>query len=211
MEVVPLKLANEVAELLSIVGDGRKALPTELNDYANRLTELANQANEGTITQEEYDTGMEETITAMLLLLFLAGTGKESEDDLTEEEQAALAAAIALNLESVEGLSADIYAGEYRGDDANNLEDRLALWVSVAAGLYFMGQVMAGGTEVKLKWRFNPAKEHCSDCARLDGQVHTAEQWRASGWIPRDGRLACKGFRCGCVFDSTNEAVSGSF
>jgi 2'-5' RNA ligase len=47
------------------------------------------------------------------------------------------------------------------------------------------------------EWVIDAAKENCKSCLRLKGQKRTMKFWK-SNIMPKDGRLECKGFRCGC-------------
>ncbi len=86
---------------------------------------------------------------------------------------------------------------------------RVALWVGTALGLYALGQ-MFRPDDPNLQWRVGPT-EHCGDCLRLDGQIHTASEWRASGWQPQGRNLECHGYRCQCGLYETNESPQGNF
>ena len=57
----------------------------------------------------------------------------------------------------------------------------------------------------KILWQWNPLKEHCPDCARLNGRVYRASTWRKYNIEPRSRLLACEGYKCGCTFVPTTE------
>lgn len=40
---------------------------------------------------------------------------------------------------------------------------------------------------------------NCTDCSRLDEQIHTGADWRASPWRTQGRNLACKGYNCLCI------------
>ena len=69
------------------------------------------------------------------------------------------------------------------------------------------------GEPTMLVWRYNPEKEHCDQCASLDGIIAGYDEWRASGYHPYqdwDGNLpneylGCGGWRCGCELLPTDE------
>lgn len=60
----------------------------------------------------------------------------------------------------------------------------------------------------KLKWVWNPLKEHCGDCMRLNGRVYRASIWRKYDIKPRMRSLACHGYNCGCMFVETDEPAT---
>lgn len=60
----------------------------------------------------------------------------------------------------------------------------------------------------KLRWEWNPIKEHCPHCERLNGRVYRASTWKRYNIYPRMPRLKCGGFRCGCMFIPTDDPVT---
>ena len=57
---------------------------------------------------------------------------------------------------------------------------------------------------LNLKWVFDPIKDHCDDCKRLDGHIASPEAWEKAGIEPQSSRLSCFGTHCGCRFVSTS-------
>lgn len=57
----------------------------------------------------------------------------------------------------------------------------------------------------RLKWVFDPSKEHCGSCEVLNGIVLTAKRWQSEGIEPGSRELDCWGGLCGCKFEPTNE------
>ena len=49
---------------------------------------------------------------------------------------------------------------------------------------------------------------NCSDCDNLNGRVYRASVWQASGLYPQSHSLACKGFRCKCKMEITNDRIT---
>lgn len=91
------------------------------------------------------------------------------------------------------------------------IKARADLYGEVTIQSYNDGTVAAHReTLLNLKWVVGPT-EHCSDCLRLNGQVHPPDVWAASGWQPQARVLECGGFRCQCSFVPTDEEESGGF
>jgi hypothetical protein len=65
-----------------------------------------------------------------------------------------------------------------------------------------------GAKNKSLMWLYNPLKEHCSTCLKLNGRVYRGSQWAKSGFIPRSPKLKCFGIYCGCRLVATNEPVT---
>ena len=180
------------------------------SDYEAQLSELAQSANGGEIQQDDFEDEAKAIVAALILLAFLRGSEMD-EEDLSGELRAMIDGEIAVNQEAIDNFSADIYAGRYQADKLGDegLSNRLGLWVSTLAGAYAVGQIHRLDNP-RFVWRVGPT-EHCGDCLRLNGQVHTAEQWRNSGWTPKGRNLECHGYRCQCSLQETTESVRGSF
>lgn len=89
-----------------------------------------------------------------------------------------------------------------KGDKANGgklqpLLDRAQMWTNRYIAIASQAMVMAG-KDKKLKWVWNPLKEHCSSCQVLNGRVYRASIWQKYDLRPRMRKLACGGWRCGC-------------
>jgi hypothetical protein len=59
-----------------------------------------------------------------------------------------------------------------------------------------------------LEWVMDPRKEHCTDCANLNGRVYSKKTWDKYGLHPQMYELECKGFRCGCKFRVTDKPIT---
>lgn len=187
-------------------------LPDEVGDYEDDMEELIQLAQNGELNQEEFESQMEEIVLAALLILFLLGSGKTA-DELTQAEQDFIDEQIQTSLDSIQDLAEDVFSGKFipsqDGGGGNNLLSRIGLWGGVAASIYYAGLTRRPG--IKLEWVWNPDKDHCEDCQRLNGQVHTSEQWLDSGLYPKSTQLKCSGFNCGCSFVQTDKQTAGSF
>lgn len=107
-------------------------------------------------------------------------------------------------------IAVDIYAGQY-DENAQGLLSRLTMWTATATGLYYLGR-MIGKPEQLYEWRLGATIDHCDDCQRLNGQVHTGAEWRASGYRPQGRNLACTGRHCKCgIYESSATQTSGNF
>lgn len=119
-------------------------------------------------------------------------------DGLSGEQLQLIQEHIDIAIESSKKLSQAIIDGKLDEEERpGSMSARLALWVGTAMLLYNIGLTYRED-DPYLIWLYNPLKEHCDDCLRLHGQVHTAAEWKESGWVPRGGMLDCGGWRCGC-------------
>jgi hypothetical protein len=189
-----------------------KQLETEvegiLTQYVSDFQFLVEEALNEEISRDNFESRLTELVAAILMLIWLRGANLNL-PDLTSAENAALTQALDPNLEAIRGLADDLYSGKYEESPTSALT-RIFLWSNIAAGVYFMG-LMNRRDDPLLKWRRDTLKDSCGDCVRLDGQVHTAREWAASGWIPRSFGLECRGVHCGCSLSETSDPVSGGF
>lgn len=117
---------------------------------------------------------------------------------------------------SVRNLAGDLLKASAELTVAAILErfsSRLTLWQNTGLGVFDAGVEDApdidGIPEIKLRWDFDPRKEHCRDCAALDGVVLTKSEWKQLGIRPRSSQLECGGWYCGCTRNETDEESHG--
>lgn len=181
-----------------------------MGTYSDDFDELVTAANNGEMKQDDFDRELEALVAAMLLAAFLRGS-RLSEAELTARIRERVDEGIDINLDSIPGLSGDIYSGRYQPEQLGEegAGRRVEMWVNSLAGMYALGQLHRRD-DPRFEWVVGPT-EHCETCARLNGQVHTASEWLSSGYAPQSGSLACRGLRCQCQLSETSEPVQGGF
>lgn len=193
-----------------------QALQDALDNYTDELEALTLRANNGELTQAEFENQLSNMVTLSLAAIYSQMVGKDPED-FSEQDQSSLDEYVAVNLESVGQLADDIYSDKYQNtedrDGVAMLLVRLGLWTMNAYALATLGQVVNDANKEK-RYRFvlGNTKEHCSSCSRLNGQVHTGSEWaNHPDMLPRAHGLECGGWRCLCALVETTDPVSGSF
>lgn len=193
-----------------------QALQDALDNYSEELEAITLRANNGELTQAEFENQLSNMVTLSLMAIYSEMVGKEPED-FSEQDQSSLDEYVAVNLESVGQLADDIYSDKYQDtedrDGVAMLLVRLGLWTMNAYALATLGQVANDANkEKRYKFIIGNTREHCSSCLRLNGQVHTGSEWSSHpDMLPRSHSLECKGFNCLCLLQETNDPVSGSF
>lgn len=132
-------------------------------------------------------------------------------DDLTPAEKSALDAKIANERAHVFDV-AEYITQNLKADGVKLvvINRRAALWGQRALDVYNTAKAMACGDK-KLKWVMDPVKEHCDSCVKLNGKVKRASYWRDHGVLPQNPpnpRLQCRGWKCGCSLNPTDDPVS---
>lgn len=169
-----------------------------MDEYAGDLDGLIAQAIAGDIEQDEFERELEALVAALLLAALLLGS-RRTEDDLDAEIRLRFEERLQVNLDAIPGLADDIYAGRYAEDrlGEEGARRREALWIGALAGMYAVGQVFRRGNP-RYRWELGATERHCGTCATLAGQVKTAAEWNAGGYLPRGSNLECGGWRCDC-------------
>ena len=190
---------------------GNPMIDPVLTQYEQDLQSLIEEAVTGVEDKPDFERRMRDIVMAALLLSFLRGVGADDESELIPEQRAALRAERNRANEAVSSVSDDIYnADRYAPRDSGQgrrpqtaregIErafGRIGLWVTTLAGMFAVGQLLSDGNKL-YQWQLGRTVEHCADCARLNGQVHTAVEWRAAGWHPQGRNLQCGGWNCDC-------------
>lgn len=217
----------------------QRQIETEIEQYQRNLQVLATQLQNGDIEENEFIEQIEIITAAIYFIAYLNGSQTENEaaQQLIEDAKAALEtmgvwtgaivdqamieaaipeearnnidSQLAISATSAINLAQKILEKAY-DEDENILLNRLVLWVNKALEMYAWGQLFRADNPF-LKWLVYALKRHCRDCLRLDGQVHTAQEWRASGFWPRCNNLECRGWACGCSFIESEGPSRGNF
>ena len=114
-------------------------------------------------------------------------------------------------VEFIDKFSNDIIAG--RGSEAGYAQftDRADLWSNQYNAMVNEAQLVTADKRDRFMWKLGATEQHCSTCAGLDGQIHTAEEWQELGYHPGNspnGALECGGWRCDCSLEYTEEKVT---
>lgn len=204
---------------------GDDTIDPQLADYQRRLNELADALREGEIEEDEFRRRTTSAVMAAILLAFLLGGG----DPESPQAIAALNAERQTARASIDKLARDISSGRYTPRPATDatpttdatpglteesanarLRARLQLWGASLAGVYAAGQLNVPDPEAtNYVWRLGNTVRHCADCLRLNGQVHTADEWRRAGIRPQSPDLECGGWNCDCRLEVTDKPSIG--
>lgn len=93
------------------------------------------------------------------------------------------------------------------GASFGDIEERASLWSNEYERVYNRALTIFDD-DARLKWMVSPNKEHCTDCGKMNGRVYRASTWRNAGIYPRDRKLECCGYKCGCNFVVTDEPLT---
>ncbi len=213
----------------------QRQVEAELDLYQQELQNLALELENEDIDQSDFEERLENMTIAILILAFLAGSeiadnelsinalailnsgGVDDTDldlsNLPEQAQTNLNSEIAVALGASAGLAEAISSGEFE-DRQEALFSRLTMWATTALGIVSLGKLFLDAATFQI-WLYSPLKQHCDDCAGLNGQVHTVLEWHdffaSTSKRPQSRSLLCKGFNCGCGFFNANGPSVGNF
>lgn len=131
-------------------------------------------------------------------------------EDRTEQEQNVLDDRIDSEFEHVLPFGRDIQAGsKANGGLMRPLMQRAEMWILRYTDVENEARTLAAN-DPKLVWQWDPVKEHCTTCARLNGQVRRASFWRTRvlPQSPPNEKLVCGGWKCGCGLKPTEKPIS---
>lgn len=235
-QTVTLKKASRIRSKSFII----QRQTEDIDKYVAKLEQLSNSALEGDITQDDFNRQLQ-ILTAAILALSLLNDNDSTAalnvkeiskqvlsnptidnqiaahdllfnlqlmSDVIDNEEAYIVYEDELTNSELSTLPGDVYAGNY-DDNRQGLMDRLQLWGVTAFGVYQLGKMVYNELK-RFEWVVGPT-EHCNDCQRLNGQVHTGLEWQLSGWRPQSRGLECKGYKCQCRLRETKKETSGGF
>lgn len=182
-----------------IIQGKKKQIDTE--EYEDILAELMAEAAAGTITEDEFRIEAESLVAAEIINTYLLASGKNI-GQLTDEDRRIISEQTEINLDAIPGLYVASVAFGGDEDEATDelIGNRVTLWGTGLAAVYYLGFLRAADDEQLLTW-LTGATDSCSDCAGQDGQSRTRREWRQlanAGIYPRSRSLACNGYNCQC-------------
>jgi hypothetical protein len=96
------------------------------------------------------------------------------------------------------------------GGKLSSVHSRAEAWIARASEARNKG-LFAARDDPKLKWVYDPAKENCRTCEKLNGKVKRKSFWERIDVKPQNApnpKLECGGWQCGCRFEPTDEPLS---
>ena len=197
---------------LWMAGSLREAVKTYAF-YLMKITGLVKDLYRGKIDEGGFVDAMADLIPQQLRKAWNEGLREEgvdpedADDQLEEQFQE-----IVLNeYNYVERFAADIRAGAAAGTPIAPFLSRAGSWANRYNDTVNRAKLAAAKRGKKLKWIYNPEKEHCKTCVALNNIVAYASEWDEFGLHPQGApneKLECGGWKCGCRLEPTNKRRS---
>lgn len=190
---------------------GEKAYFNTSNSYFNSLLELSLLGSNRFISERGYNLRVRSIIQKAAQKAYLDGVQRGANNytitTLDTDEQAELTKLTNAQL----GYLPNLVEFIYQENAPNDLEvvNRLSLWVNKGLNGIFNAGLLAGAGNKMMLWRLGRTERHCSTCAKAEGQIHRAKDWKRANIIPQGDNLMCNGFRCDCKLEETTERAKG--
>lgn len=179
-------------------------------DFRRSVRSLVRGLWQGTLSAFDFVDGMNSAIRRAFQKAFNEGVvrGGLQPEDLKDSERQVIETRINEEVSYLAPFAQAIDEGnQERGGTLETFLTRAEGWVARYDGVNELGY-MTAVRDKRLKWVYDPTKEHCVTCEALNGRVYTAFNWQRSGLYPRSPHLNCTGKWCGCSWIETDEPVT---
>lgn len=175
--------------------------------YASRFNKLARALYRGGISSFEFTDNLFTVMRQNFLTAWQEGRDSVKAGPMTDDDKLRVQDIVMEQATYAPGFAEFVRGVAEAGKPFSAVEPRMEIWVNKYDEVIAEAQASARG-EQRLRWVYDPLKEHCEDCAALNGRVYTAAVWQKYGLHPGAHGLECKGFWCGCRFEATNDPVT---
>ena len=210
-----LRGATEKAAIRALFDDARlmlslKAYSTTRANFVEEAYSIIRAAQADESTRGQFASRLRALLRRYGLIALRDGMNEVGYDpeSLGEKELAAFRAWQAQQSDFVTHFGAEIFR---QGITEAETRKRAEMWASMSLEDIRQRGLQLGDENRPIKWVLGNTEEHCADCLRLNGQVHTMQEWLDSGYTPTSGKTECKSFNCDCRLVPTDEAFKGDF
>lgn len=163
----------------------------------NRGNEMYVAAAESYLSSANEDDLTPEQLEALALASFLLQNPEEIDEENMSLLDGLLVVAIGIGIVDLLRSLRDF------SDDAVEFAELLRpdLWDRRLRYFANLGRLWIGDPDEELTWQFGNTIEHCSDCAKYNGQTKTRAEWQEIGLVPQSPELECQGYQCDCTLD----------
>jgi HK97 family phage portal protein len=171
------------------------------------------RAATGAITRQKFGGEMRSLLRRYGLVAFRDGMNEVGYDpeSFGPEELEAFREWQARQSEFVTGIADEIYKEGGLLGGAERAAARARMWGLVSLESAREAGILIAAPNQRMEWVLGQTEEHCKDCIRLNGQVHTMKEWVEAGWTPTSGKTECKSFNCQCKLVPTKKRRRGKF
>lgn len=181
-----------------------------ITTYQRALRELGTGFWRGDIKRGNFTNRAKQEVSRSLEEAFFAGVEKGglAKGDLTSSERGELVTLIKQEQGFISTLTKFISENsKAKRGRLNVIRSHVDRWIARYANVEATGFLIASRGK-NLLWKYDPRKEHCRDCSKLNGRIYKARIWLKNNIAPQSKLLACFGLWCGCSFVETDKPVN---
>lgn len=180
------------------------------DSFAGALESTLTDAQSGEINRRNFAGAMRTTLRTEGLVAYRDGMNEVGYDpeSFSPEEAQVFKDWLARQSEFVTGLGNELF--HEGGISEGEIATRVRMWVHTSLEEIRALGIRMGNKTQRMKWVYNEEAVHCPDCIRLDGQVHTIDDWFAKGILPGNWATACRA-GCKCFFEKTDQPENGNY
>jgi len=199
---------DDVIDVFKTIFDNPRV--KSITTYQRAIREFARGLWSGDIDRRQFESDLDRRIDNSFNEAFARGLdrGGLALADLTASEANELATLISNEQGFIPALADYIEANSRsEGGSLSKIIGRVNGWVPRYNQVENLGFIVASRNK-KILWKYDPRKEHCLSCKKLNGQVRRASFWKRINLQPQSPRLECFGTYCGCEFIETDKPVT---
>lgn len=186
-----------------------KAFSATAADFTRQFVRTIETAQDGRLGQDRFADRVMLFLPQAVTNAYVDGLqeGGITASELDDSDEATIQDIVYQQIDSISNLENAIYIKGERFDPFAKTQ----LWVNKALRQAFNDGRMSADKNAKYIWKLGRTEEHCTDCIRLNGQVHRYKEWFTRDWLPQSGKLDCGGWRCDCRLEKTDLPADGRF
>lgn len=190
-----------------------RAFGTTQAEFISEIEQIIGRAARGDSSRAKFGGEMRAALRRFGLVAFRDGMKEVGYDpeSFGPDELAAFREWQTRQSEFVTGIGDEIFREGGLIGGAEQAAARARMWGLVSLESAREAGMAVAAPNQRFIWVMGPTEEHCRDCVRLNGQVHTMREWKASGYTPTSGKTECKSFNCECQLVPTDQPVRGDF
>lgn len=196
-----------------VTADDEKALKEwdgTRSTFVNLVIDAISAATGGGMNKRRFSTVMRAHLRRLGTEAFKDGLedGGVSRDDMDDRDRAAVQEWLRIQSPYVTNFAKRVFDD---GLSEAQVAAHAEMWGNKSLRDAFqLGQASAGWNGMYI-WRLGKTEEHCTDCQRLNGQIHRMRDWKKKGWLPGAEQLECHGYNCDCRLEVTGKRAFGRF
>ena len=185
-----------------------------LEQYTRQLRQYARDYYTGKIGDSAWLDKNLTAITEQINRAWREGmrdAGADPATDFDEEMQAQVEEIIKNEQDHLTNLADLINSQREKEAGMDAINSRIDTYTNRYTDVVNQARLAAGKDNWRYVWIYGDT-EHCDTCAKLNGRILTAKEWRESGYHPQqppNDLLSCGGWRCKCRLERTKKRKTG--